>query len=232
MSSCWLNACLQLILAALDRCSQNINLDSELGKEILNIVNHPPNRLIDPTPVKNILICAEDTRIALRKSELINTITDSKKLANQLANVDQLYLNLRSGQQCVRDFFICIQENMDNWLDVYQLFNFSTINSTTCKSCNHENKFEQSQIYLEMDVPPDGSSPSNAVEESLNDSCIVEYHCEDGCQIKFQAEKRTFLKSVEETDYLIVLLRRTMYGNNANMIVANMINSTERIKLR
>ena len=78
MSSCWLNACLQLILAGFDHSAQDLQFASELGKEMIKMHNLNSNFCIDPTIVKDLLVYTEDTRIALRKSELINEIQHSK----------------------------------------------------------------------------------------------------------------------------------------------------------
>ena len=232
MSSCWLNACLQLVLAGFDHSSQSFVLNSELGKELKNIHNLDSNSEIDPTNVKNIIIYAEDTRIAIRKSELMNEIQDQYELARQLRNLEDLYLNLKSGQQCVRDFFLCIGENVENWTDFNEIFNFNLVNSTTCLACNHENISEQNQIYLEMEVPPDGSNLGEYVEQNLNGSSIVEYNCQDGCKRKFQADKRTLIKSIEQTEFLIILLRRSIATTEGIEIVTNMIQATDNIDLR
>ena len=61
---------------------------------------------------------------------------------------------------------------------------------------------------------------------------MVDYHCEDGCREKFQAEKRTVLKSVRETQFLIILLRRSIISEQGHEIVLNRVNSTENIHIR
>ena len=83
-----------------------------------------------------------------------------------------------------------------------------------------------------MDVPPDGEKLSNSVEEMNNGSCIVEYHCQDGCDAKFQAEKRTVIKSIENSDFLIILLKRTIMTTNGPEINENKVESTDNIRLR
>ena len=141
-------------------------------------------------------------------------------------------LDLNTSQQCVRDFFLCLHENVVNWPDLYELFCFSTVNSTVCLSCQHRNESEQSQIYLEMEVPPDGTQLSDYVEEMLNESSIVEYHCRDGCQVHFQAETRSMLKSVRQAQFLIILLRRSIMTTNGAEIVENRIGSIKNLALR
>ena len=58
-------------------------------------------------------------------------------------------------------------------------------------SCGYRSESEQNQIYFELEVPPNGSNLSSFVEQTFNEGCMVEYHCQDGCQARFQAEKRT-----------------------------------------
>jgi hypothetical protein len=210
MSTCWLNSCLQLILSGFDHYNLQLTLHSDLGTELLSLKNLHPMQSIDPSTVRNIIVYAEDMRIAMRKSELTSEIDDKHELIRMLENVDRTYLNLSTGQQCVRDFFICLKENMENWLDVYQIFDFNTVNLSICAACGYRSESEQNQIYLELEVPPDESFLSQFVEQTLNEGCMVDYRCEDGCQENFQAEKRTVLKSVRETQFLTILLRRSI----------------------
>ena len=72
-------------------------LNSELGVELMKLKNLEYGSY-DPTPVKNIMVLAEDTRIALRKSELVNLGLQNNEVEQRLENI---YLNLRNGQQCV-----------------------------------------------------------------------------------------------------------------------------------
>ena len=228
MANCWLNACLQLILTALDQTKSDLQFTSELGTELLHLMEIENNQSIDPTNVKQILVCAEDTRIALRKSEEMTKTQSKGELKKRLQNIERLHLNLNTGQQCVRDFFLCLHENVENWPDLYERFCLTTVNSTMCLTCKHKNESEQSQIYLEMEVPPDGSDMGEYVEEMINDSCIVQYHCQDGCQAHFQAEKRLMLKSANKSEFLIVLLRRSIMTENHVEIVK----STNNLLLR
>ena len=104
------------------------------------------------------------------------------------------------------------------------------MNSSMCLACKHKNESEQSQIYLEMEVPPDGSKISEYVEELINMSSIVQYHCQDGCQSYFQAENRTQIKSNPE--FLIIILRRSIMTENGPEIVENNLESISDILIR
>ena len=231
LSTCWLNSCLQLILSGLDHSPER-NFESELGLMIGELVNQESRESIDPTNIKNIIIFAEDMRIARRKSEVIQEIKDKNELSKALRNIDQMYLNLNRGQQCVRDFFVCLSENIENWLDIHTIFSFTTVNISTCMTCGYKSESEQSQIYLEMDVPPNNSNLGNYVEQTLNDGQVVEYHCEDGCKARFQADKRTMLKSVKEAQFILVMLRRTIMSEYGIELVPNNVNSGDDINIR
>ena len=227
MSSCWLNACLQLLLTAFDHADLTFEFYSELGKELFKINEQT---LIDPTYIKEIMVFAEDTRISIRKSEVIAEIPDPDEQKRQLRNIDEIHLNLGYGQQCVRDFFLCLSENVQNWIDLYEFISFHTVDSTMCLKCKHTNQIDQRNIYVEMEVPPEGSSLSKSVEELFNESYLVEYFCE-ACKEQFQAEKRLILNCVQNTQFIILLLRRAVQGDVGNIIVGNLISATDDIKL-
>ena len=81
-------------------------------------------------------------------------------------------------------------------------------------------------------MPPDGSELSDYVEEMINESSIVQYHCQDGCQANFQAETQTMLKSVNQAKFITIILRRSMMTENGAEIVENRIGSIKNISLR
>ena len=139
-------------------------------------------------------------------------------------------INLGSGQQCVRDFFICLHKNAQHWIDVYEFLSIHTVDSTMCLQCEHRNEINLRQIYIEMEVPPEGSTLGQLVEEQFNESYLVDYFCEV-CKKQSQAEKRLVLNSIEDTAYVIVLLRRNIQGEDGNMIVKNKISAVDEIRL-
>ena len=189
MATCWLNSCLQLILTAMDHSLSTANFNSELGKELFNLHNSDQTKSLDPTTIKNIVVTAEDTRIATRLSELTAESDDQDQLATQSRAIENLRLNLISGQQCVRDFFLCLEENLLNWPDVYSCFGFKLTHSTKCCSCSHGNQSQTTQMYVEIQVPHDNSNLNDKVEEYLNTSSLVGLYCENFCEKFVQVEK-------------------------------------------
>ena len=122
---------------------------SELGEEFMQLQKNQ-NFPLDATIVKQILVSTEDTRIATRISELASEIDNPYELEHRTQNLEDLRLDLISGQQCVRDFYLCLNENFLSWPDVYSTFGFKITHSTTCNSCNFVNQSEIAQMYLEF----------------------------------------------------------------------------------
>ena len=92
-SSCWLNSCLQLLVTAFEHLKNPLELNSELGVELIKLKNLETGSY-DPTPVKNILVLAEDTRIALRKSELVNLGMQNNEVEQSIRNKGCLIKNV------------------------------------------------------------------------------------------------------------------------------------------
>ena len=156
MTTCWLNSCLQLILIAIDynKNTAERKLTSELGMELIKLRSKSGDETLDPVFVKDIIVTSEDTRIAMRLSDLSYAIIDQNLLEEQSTRIRNNRLDLRNGQQCVRDFFLCLNENLLSWPDVFSTFSFNLTNSSECSSCKHRNQFETNQLYVEMAVPP------------------------------------------------------------------------------
>ena len=125
--------------------------------------------------------------------------------------------DLQSGHQCIRDLFMCLQDNQLSWPDVSCHFNFTLTHSSLCCNCNYKHQFETDQLYLELQVPPNGSHLNTCVEEHLNTSDLVQWFC-DSCRKNTQAEKRQQLTAAVETDFIVVLLTRGMLSNTSNVI--------------
>ena len=83
-----------------------------------------------------------------------------------------------------------------------------------------------------MDVPPDSSNLSDYVEDMMNGSSIVQYHCEDGCNAHYQAENRTQLKSVRDSQFILLLLRRMVITENGPEILKNNVIATQDLMIR
>ena len=87
--TCWLNSCLQLVLTAIDHITSPLLFNSELGEELMRLKSSEQD-ILDPATAKTIIVGAEDTRIALRISELETEIEDEVQLEHQIRAVRRL----------------------------------------------------------------------------------------------------------------------------------------------
>ena len=201
--TCWLNACIQLILSGLDH-SLNINLESSLGKELT----------------------------ALQKQHFINPMIIKQMLQNEIdSNHDVVEQeNIIVGQQCARDLFLLLAQNKHSWLDVYNLFHHVTVQTLICPNCQKSSTYTSSDLYRELACPPNGSKLRNYVELTFNCSETVEYMCEEGCRKKGMFKKRLQLIAEESSQHLIVILTRGISDNLNNY--RNKVIATDDIKIK
>ena len=175
--------------------------------------------------MKLILVAAEDVRIATRISEVAAEENDPAELERRRKRILNVRLDLIQGQQCVRDFFLCLQENYTNWPDVFSCFGFRITHTTTCCACNNTNSYETTQMYIELDVPPDSCELSRSIDEYLNTSSLVTLRCESICQRNVQKEKTSILTRTNETQFVLVILSRAVatvdgYQFNSNRTIS------------
>ena len=233
MATCWLNSCLQLILTAVDYDEYTaMTFNSELGQELLSLQSDSKTKILDPSTLKDIIVATEDVRVASRLSELSYQIFDKKKLNEKSDQINNLRLDFKNGQQCVRDFFICLNENLVSWPDVYSQFSFRLTHSTVCSSCQFRIQSETNQLYLEMSVPPNGSNLKNYLEDLLNEGSKVGLYCEGGCSAFSERVKRTSLTCSDEAKFLIIILTRGIETMDGYQLVNSKINSTDVINIR
>ena len=231
-TTCWLNSCLQLILTALDNHDFCEDFNSELGLELLRLKSDDGKHFLNANGVRNILVTAEDTRIATRMSELNNEVADQDQLNRRMRNIEDLRLNLSSGQQqCVRDFFLCLKENLINWPDVYSSLSFDITHTTTCLSCNFVNRSQNSHTFVELDVPEENSQLNIPLEYFFNASTLVESSCEF-CKTKVQTEVKNEITRIEDARFITVLLRRGIETEEGFQLNIKKIISTEDMFIR
>ena len=231
-ATCWLNSCLQLILTALDHFESPILFNSELGEELVRLRNSALHISLDPTTAKNIIVEADDTRIALRISEIEKEVPDEVQQQHQIEGIRRLRHDLLHGQQCIRDLFLCLQENIVSWPDVCSVFNFKVTYSTVCCGCGDRFESETVEMYVEMDVPPQNSSLSESLEDYFCTSNLNARLCNAGCKIICQFEKRAQISLVRETEFFIIILSRAIETLDGYQLDENQIISTNDVYIR
>ena len=223
LATCWLNSCLQLILLCLDYSGQNIVFHSELGKELEYLKSIENGMALDPTNVKNILVTTEDTRIALRLSELSDDDDQEPILKSRL--------NLLRGQQCARDFFVCLKQNEENWSDVCSLLNFELTSSTTCGYCKNISQSSDDFLFQEVPAPLDGSDLVLLLRNAFCDGTQVEYHCAQ-CHQHSMSINRVNITDMSQTQFITLLVKRVFEEDNSYEFIHNEFNAQGIVVLR
>ena len=232
-ATCWLNSALQMLLNAFDYEQLDHNhFQSELGKEMDRLLSSDDKIKLDPFNVKTILCSTEDTRVALRVSEIEANVQDIQVREQQVRAVTKLRFDAASGQQCMRDLFFCLQENHMSWPDISSHFVIRIAHSSVCCSCENNVQSENEQLYLELPVPPDGSNLNFYIEEYFNTSDLVGRNCEDICNTYVQAEVRNQLSSGTDSRFLVVILSRGMRIAGRFHLNTNLINSTQNLFIK
>ena len=148
LEDCLINATLQLILTRLD-FMQDCSLDgSQIWEMLVNLKNQTKETPLNPLTIKEILLEKE-----------------KDKVLNAGGQRSQIYLTNQSmqhkqsiGQQDARDFFVCIRENKEHWMDLFEKLSVRIKTYTECKMCKNRSKqIESSQhIFLEFECLAEG----------------------------------------------------------------------------
>ena len=87
-------------------------------------------------------------------------------------------------------------------------------------------------MYVEMEVPPDNSNLSESLEDYFGTSTLDARFCSDGCKTLSQAEKRSAIKNVRQTEFFIVLLTRAIESLDGYELNENQTISTNDVYIR
>ena len=93
-------------------------------------------------------------------------------------------------------------------------------------------QYETDEMFLEMDVPPNNSTLSQCVEDYFCTSTLNARLCEDGCKVISQAESRTEIKLVEDTEFCIIILSRAIETLDGYELNQNQTISTNDVYIR
>ena len=129
-------------------------------------------------------------------------------------------------------FFLCLNENLLCWPDVFSTFSFSITNSSECCSCKQRNESETTQLYVEMEVPSNYTDLSTHVEAYFNERSTFGVYCEDGCKAFSRKTKWISLTNSDEIKFLIVILTRGIETLDGYQLVKSKIKSTKDVNIR
>ena len=175
--------------------------------------------------MKQAIIFTERERILKRNIAPLHTLFDLGNLPG--LNNDEFRAG-RIGQQDCRDFFYCINENRDVWLDVFDLFSVKTLNETECCNCGYVSRQELSvddRTLIALTCPTSEINMKKFLEDQLNGYEEVEnWRDETGCGKLVNGRKRTRITNMDDTDYIIFMLDRLQAFDGQLHIVNTKVN--------
>ena len=222
--SCWLNSCLQLMLAALDHSSVNtLHRSSQLMDLLKQYQAEDFSAVLDPKAIRNLLFEKEIERIRTDHVQPNNRLFHY--FGSYTTNFQQLYdLTERSriGQQDCRDFFICFQQNSFYWPDVYELMEFHVLEYSQCCACGSQSRasLPTSHSNLLFDPPTADCTLMDVLNVNINEPNILEdWTDEDGCGTKGNCLKFTRLDPQTDIEFLTLIVRRLHYDEFGNPVI-------------
>ena len=105
------------------------------------------------------------------------------------------------------------------------------INSVECCACNNLTIYETTELYLEIEVPPDNSKLNEYVEEVFNIGELEGIYCE-ACHSFAQKEKRSKLAMGSESEFIIVILRRGIETLDGFELIKHSSSPTDNVFIR
>ena len=219
--SCWMNSCLQTMLAALDH-SDDLSLSGSTFWELLlwykGMGTDTP---INPVEIKELLYSRKRQRIIegnvspqFRLFHFANTTTTDPEELEQHLN--------RRGQQDCKDFFICIEENKEHWQDIYNLFKFSYFNYTICSNCHQMSRPDRTDnnehIIFLLNCPSNPQKLSSLIRSSMNEpSEVTQWRHEEGCGQITTGWNYRKIENLTILKFLLVIVERVTELENGRL---------------
>ena len=225
MESCWLNSCMQLTLAALDHTDVVPPNGSDLWELLISYKSEDSEQILNPLNVRNLLIEKERERIAanniLPENRLFHFAGTHTKSLRQLKLLSE---SSRIGQQDSKDFFFCIQENKSHWMDVFEFFGFSTVESTRCTYCNmvQGDFIPISRSFLQINPPSDNMKLSDFIAAHLNMTTnVTDWRHQDGCGRKGNGIHTFRIQNIDKVQFITVIVNRLSFDLQGVLTINN-----------
>ena len=91
---------------------------------------------------------------------------------------------------------------------------------------------ENVQIYLELDVPQEGSNLNDYLEEYFNINTLVGQSCADGCKKFTQMEKSLKMTLIDYAEFFVIVLTRAVLTQDGWTLNKNRVTCTNDVSIR
>ena len=205
-----MNSCLQSILNVLDNVVELQSTGTELWDSLVILKNQDKTTPIDPEIIKELMYRIEKQRIIF-----FGVAPEYRLFHFNMTNAmrfEDLELIQPGGQQDCKDFFLCLQENKENWEDVNSLFNFSLKSYTVCSHCGNtsDSGTVYNQMILNLSATMEPVPLNSHIFSKIEWPTVVDgWRHEDGCgEITVGSENFTKITDVTDMKFLIVVIER------------------------
>ena len=226
LEDCWMNSTLQMILTGLDHQEGLTENGSTLWSTLIYLKNQDKSKALSPLSVKNLLISKENERIRgdIGKQQMVLQPV-RHRAPNQM---------LQIGQQDAKDFLICLIQNQIYWPDVFNTFKVRMRSFSECKRCGNRSTQDNFNefMFLEFDCPDSGSKMSDNMNKRLKQPEIIpDWRDEGGCGQKSEAQVYRKIDNIDETEFIIIVVRRLVNYGNGPIILRNRVLVDEEVQL-
>ena len=221
--SCWINSCLQALLSVIHHGDSVSKNGSTLWELLLWYKGKDSNVVIDPTEVKDLFYNMEKQRIV---NANVNPQARLFHFANSISQtLEELDVEiLQSGQQDCKDFFICIEENKEHWLDVFDFFKFSMVTYTVCGHCRQTSRRDvaQQQSFMLLGGSNVDTKISTLIQETLNKSTtVLDWRHQDGCNMMTTGENFTKISNTNDMKFLVIIQEKLHWNNEGQLMISD-----------
>ena len=221
-----MNSTLQMILTGLDHQEGLTENGSTLWSTLIYLKNQDKSKALSPLSVKNLLISKENERIRgdIGKQQMVLQPV-RHRAPNQM---------LQIGQQDAKDFLICLMQNQIYWPDVFNTFKVRMRSFSECKRCGNRSTQDNFNefMFLEFDCPDSGSKMSDNMNKRLKQPEIIpDWRDEGGCGQKSEAQVYRKIDNIDETEFIIIVVRRLVNYGNGPIILRNRVLVDEEVQL-
>ena len=223
--SCWMNSCLQTMLAVLDHLDVLDYSGSTFWELLLWYKGMDTNTPINPQEIKELLYSRERQRIIERNVSPQFRLFHFANTTSIVPDEIDLQLN-QGGQQDCKDFFICIEENKEHWRDIYNFFKFSYHNYTVCTQCHQtsrqDNSSKNEHIIFQVNCPANHMKLSSLIIESLNEPTVVkEWRHEEGCGEITTGLNYRKIENLTNLKFLLIIVERLTQLDNGRFRIVD-----------
>ena len=154
---------------------------SELWQKLISLKNTISSNPLDPTNVKRCIIQTE-----LNRAKQSNVLPENRLFANSNQNFGHSR-DINIGQQDAKEFFMCLDENEKDWVDVFNFFKIGTLSETECSHCGNTSRQQNPNnlsTFILLDCPPQNTTLKAYLESKMNGFEVREnWRDERGCNL-------------------------------------------------